>query len=127
MSWIPINDFPGDQQYDSIPGTEHASYWGQIGTNCRYPGESSPAWSWDDHGPRRRLQPVGSRRGQCRQRSRGQGNRRGLDTTGCWGQLVAESRAISLSRGQFRFGVSLGKQLSKAPRLPLTRTFRMCR
>lgn len=46
MSWIPINDYPGDQQYDAVPGTEHVSYWGQIGTNARYPGESNPAWSW---------------------------------------------------------------------------------
>ena len=47
--WIPINDYPGDQQYDNVPGTALVSYWGEIGRD--YP----TGWSWvimatDDHG-----------------------------------------------------------------------------
>ncbi|MBO0676825.1 hypothetical protein JRC04_05050 [Mycolicibacterium sp. S2-37] len=38
--WVPINDYPGDQRYDDVPGTEDASYWGEIGT------ADAGRWSW---------------------------------------------------------------------------------
>jgi len=38
--WVPINDYPGDQQYDYVPGTAEVSYWGEIGTS------SNSRWSW---------------------------------------------------------------------------------
>lgn len=37
--WVPINDYPGDQQYDHVPGTTEVTYWGEIGT-------SYGRWSW---------------------------------------------------------------------------------
>lgn len=38
--WTPINDHPGDQRYDAVPGTPSASYWGEIGP------EGHESWSW---------------------------------------------------------------------------------
>lgn len=38
-TWTPINDFPGDQQYDAITGTDKLSFWGTIGTD-------RSGWSW---------------------------------------------------------------------------------
>lgn len=29
--WVPINDYPGDQQYDIPVGTETESFWAEIG------------------------------------------------------------------------------------------------
>lgn len=47
-TWLPINDYPGDQRYDAIPGTPDFSYWGEVGT-------TEGGWTWtivrtDDHG-----------------------------------------------------------------------------
>lgn len=39
-TWIPINDYPGDQQYDSIPGTADLSFWATIGT------DHPTGWTW---------------------------------------------------------------------------------
>lgn len=39
MTWIPINDYPGDQQFDDIPPTATKSFWGQI-------GREGDGWSW---------------------------------------------------------------------------------
>lgn len=38
--WEPINDFPGDQRYDYVPGTKDVSFYGEIGT------EHPSGWSW---------------------------------------------------------------------------------
>lgn len=38
--WIPINDHPGDQLWDGIPGDGGRSYWGEIGP------EGARSWSW---------------------------------------------------------------------------------
>lgn len=38
--WVPINNFPGDQLYDDVPGTEDKSYWGTIGP------EHDGRWGW---------------------------------------------------------------------------------
>ena len=41
--WEPINDHPGDQLYDNIPGTADTSYWGEIGEDGR---PHTGPWSW---------------------------------------------------------------------------------
>ena len=38
--WVPINDYPGDQMFDNVPGTPLVSHWGEIGT------DSPSGWSW---------------------------------------------------------------------------------
>lgn len=38
--WIPINDYPGDQRFDDVPGSPGASYWGEVGTTV------DGRWSW---------------------------------------------------------------------------------
>lgn len=41
MDWVPINDYPGDQQYDGVPSElPYVSFWGEIGV------ESAGKWSW---------------------------------------------------------------------------------
>lgn len=40
MSWIPINDYPGDQRFDDVPGTATLSFWGEIGRT------GDERWSW---------------------------------------------------------------------------------
>ncbi|BBY54160.1 hypothetical protein H7J07_05990 [Mycobacterium koreense] len=39
-AWVPINDYPGDQRFDAVPGTPEMSYWGEIGP------ASDGRWSW---------------------------------------------------------------------------------
>lgn len=38
--WEPINDHPGDQRYDHIPGSSGRSHWGEVGP------EHNGRWSW---------------------------------------------------------------------------------
>ncbi|WP_100514182.1 hypothetical protein [Mycobacteroides abscessus] len=38
--WIAINDYPGDQRLDAVPGTEDVSYWGEIGN------DEHGRWDW---------------------------------------------------------------------------------
>lgn len=40
MNWVPINDHPGDQRYDAVPGTDDTSYWGEIGP------DHPTGWTW---------------------------------------------------------------------------------
>lgn len=40
--WEPIGDYPGDQQFDDVPGTRDVSYWGEIGST----GNIMVGWSW---------------------------------------------------------------------------------
>lgn len=39
-AWIPINDYPGDQRYDSLPSTVDALHWGEIGS------DGAGGWTW---------------------------------------------------------------------------------
>ncbi|KXO91036.1 Uncharacterised protein (plasmid) [Tsukamurella tyrosinosolvens] len=39
-TWIPINDYPGDQRYDHLPSTADALHWGEIGS------DDTGAWTW---------------------------------------------------------------------------------
>lgn len=43
--WVPINDYPGDQRFDSLAGDESHSYYGEIGTDSRYK-DKGLFWSW---------------------------------------------------------------------------------
>lgn len=38
--WVPINDYPGDQRFDDVPGTPTTSFWGEIGLT------GAGRWSW---------------------------------------------------------------------------------